>query len=127
MNKLYEQYKDRVAFFVIYIQEAHPIDGWQVKENAKAKISVASTKSLDERCEVAETCVTKLAIEIPALIDDIQNSTEAAYTGWPDRLYVIDREGRIAYKSKPGPFGFKPQEVAERLWKIAPDSRSTLR
>ncbi len=123
MNKLYEQYKDRVGFFVIYIQEAHPIDGWMVKENAKARISVASAKSVDERCEVAETCVTKLAIELPALIDDIQNSTEAAYTGWPDRLYVIDREGRIAYKSKPGPFGFKPQEVAETLKGIAPAAR----
>jgi hypothetical protein len=39
--------------------------------------------------------------------------TEKAYTGWPDRLYVIDREGRIAHKGKAGPFGFKPQEVRE--------------
>jgi len=30
---------------------------------------------------------------------------EAAYTGWPDRLHVIDVDGRVAYKSRPGPFG----------------------
>jgi len=59
--------------------------------------------------------VTKLSIQIPPLIDDIHNSTEIAYTGWPDRLYVIDAQGRVAYKSKPGPYGFKPDEVAETL------------
>jgi len=32
---------------------------------------------------------------------------EKAYTGWPDRLYLIDKEGRVAFKSAPGPFGFK--------------------
>jgi hypothetical protein len=31
--------------------------------------------------------------------------------GWPDRLYVIARDGRIAYKSDPGPFGFKPADM----------------
>lgn len=81
---------------------------------------MASAKSFDERCRVAETCVTKLSIQIPSIVDDIQNSTEAAYTGWPDRLYVIDRDGRIAYKSKPGPFGFKPAEVGATLKLLLP-------
>ena len=30
LNALYAQYRDRVAFPVVYIQEAHPIDAWQV-------------------------------------------------------------------------------------------------
>jgi hypothetical protein len=30
-------------------------------------------------------------------------------------LYVIDREGRVAYKSAAGPFGFKPAEVEATL------------
>ncbi len=64
--------------------------------------------------------MTKLKIEIPAVIDDLSNSTEAAYTAWPDRLYVIGRDGRVAYKSKPGPYGFKPAEVAATLRRILP-------
>jgi len=36
-------------------------------------------------------------------------------TGWPDRLYVIDGAGKIAHKSKAGPFGFKPAEVETTL------------
>ena len=91
--------------------EAHALDAWQDEDNQKDKISVASPKTLAERCAVEGTCATKLALRIPAVIDDLANSTEEAYTAWPDRLYVIDLEGRVAYKSKPGPFGFKPVDM----------------
>lgn len=64
---------------------------------------------------MAQSCVRKLGLEMPALVDGIDNSVERAYTGWPDRLYVIDREGRVAYKSRPGPFGFKPAEAEAAL------------
>ena len=60
----------------------------------------------------------KLGIKLPAVVDDFSNSTEAAYTAWPDRLYVIDRDGRIAYKSGPGPFGFHPEAVGKTLEKL---------
>ena len=60
----------------------------------------------------------KLGIEIPALLDEFGNSTESAYTGWPDRLYLIDAKGRIAYKTKPGPFGFKPDGLKAAIEKI---------
>ncbi len=100
--------------------EAHPIDAWTDDDNEKAKIVVASARSEAERCATAETCVTKLSVQIPPVIDDLNNSTEIAYTGWPDRLYVIDAEGRVAYKSRPGPYGFKPDEVAQTLKQLLP-------
>ena len=81
---------------------------------------MVSPKTLVERCEVAGTCATKLALRIPAVIDDLENTTEGAYTAWPDRLYVIDRDGRVAYKSKPGPFGFKPADMEVALKRILP-------
>jgi type I thyroxine 5'-deiodinase len=81
---------------------------------------VASPTTLVERCAVADACAAKLALRLPAVIDDLKNSTESAYTAWPDRLYVIDREGRVAYKSKPGPFGFKPVEVEQALKGLLP-------
>jgi len=52
------------------------------------------------------------------VLDDFRNSTETAYTGWPDRLYVINRDGRIACKSNTGPYGFKPAEVADTLTRL---------
>jgi len=115
LNKLYEQYRDKVDFMVVYITEAHPSDVWQMESNVKEKVVFASPRSQDERASVAGTCVRKLGIEIPALLDEFGNSTESAYTAWPDRIYMIDRDGKIAYKSKPGPFGFKSDELAAAL------------
>ena len=98
--------------------EAHALDAWQDDDNQKDHVSIASPKTLAERCAVEGTCATKLALRIPALIDDLANTTEEAYTAWPDRLYVIDIHGRVAYKSKPGPFGFKPAKMEEVLKKV---------
>jgi type I thyroxine 5'-deiodinase len=60
-----------------------------------------------------------LGIKFPAVIDGFENATEKAYTGWPDRIYLIDRQNRVAYKSKPGPFGFKPDDLEQALKQIA--------
>ena len=118
LNTLYKEYRDRVAFHVVYIQEAHPIDAWQVSDNLKDDVLVKSTETAEERDRVADVCLAKLGIELPALIDESDNRVERAYTAWPDRLYVVDRDGRIAYKSAAGPFGFTPADVAETLKRI---------
>jgi Iodothyronine deiodinase len=111
LNKLYEQYGNQVEFLVVYITEAHPSDVWQTENNFRDRVVFASPRNEDERASVAGTCVRKLGIKIPALLDEFGNSTESAYTAWPDRLYLIDRNGKVAYKSKPGPFGFKPDQL----------------
>jgi type I thyroxine 5'-deiodinase len=66
--------------------------------------------------------VRKLGVKFPAVIDGFDNTTEAAYTGWPDRIYLIDQNSRVAYKSKPGPFGFKPDDLEKTLKKITTGS-----
>jgi hypothetical protein len=115
LNKLYETYRDRVAFYVVYIQEAHPIDGWQLDVNVKDSVLFANTRTADKRGEVANVCVVKLGIKLPAIVDHPDDRVERAYTGWPDRLYLIDRQGKVAYKSKAGPFGFKPDHLEAAL------------
>jgi Iodothyronine deiodinase len=100
---------------VVYITEAHPTDVWQMRSNVRDNVLFTSPKNEDERAEIAGTCVRKLGIKFPAVLDEFGNSTERAYTGWPDRLYLIDAQGRIAYKSKPGPFGFKPDQLQAAL------------
>jgi len=99
----------------VYILEAHPSDVWQTESNVKDKIVFASPHDAEERSQVAGTCVRKLGIKFPAVLDGFDNTTEKAYTGWPDRIYLIDRGNRVAYKSKPGPFGFKPAELEQVL------------
>jgi Iodothyronine deiodinase len=107
----------------VYITEAHPSDVWQMESNIKDKVVFATPKNEEERAFIAGACVRKLGIKFPAVLDAFGNSTENAYTGWPDRIYLIDQNGHVAYKSKPGPFGFKAEELAAALAKL-PKSRS---
>ena len=83
--------------------------------NIKEDVVHASPADAGQRIDLAQLCVTKLDIKLPAIVDDFDNSTDMAYSGWPDRLYVIGADGRVAYKSKPGPFGFKPAELEAAL------------
>ena len=86
-----------------------------MQSNLKDKVVFASPKDEQERALIAGACISRLGIRIPAVLDEFGNTTEQAYTGWPDRIYLIDAQGRIAYKSKPGPFGFKPDQLAAAL------------
>jgi hypothetical protein len=76
LNAMCQKYSDRAAFYVVYIQEAHPVDAWQLDDNVKDRILFASTKTADARAAVASTCMTRPAIELPAILDDPSNSTE---------------------------------------------------
>lgn len=89
-----------------------------MQSNIKDSVVFASPKTEEDRAFIAGACVRKLGIEFPAVLDEFGNSTEQAYTGWPDRIYLIDSHGRVAYKSKPGPFGFKPEQLAGALLKM---------
>jgi peroxiredoxin len=75
-------------------------------------------RSTAEREGVAESCVRKLGIRFPALVDGIENVVEREYTGWPDRMYLIDRDGRVAYKSRSGHFGFHPDDLEAALRRV---------
>jgi iodothyronine deiodinase-like protein len=88
--------------------------------NVREKIVFSTPKSYEERTGIARACVRDLGIEIPALVDDFSSTAENAYSGWPDRLYVIGADGRIAYKARPGPFGFKPADMAQTLARLLP-------
>ena len=89
-----------------------------MQSNIKEKVVFASPRNEDERFDLAGTCVRKLGIKFPALIDGFDNTVEKAYTGWPDRMYLIDTHGRVVYKSRPGPFGFKTDELKAALAKL---------
>lgn len=108
----------------MYILEAHPTDVWQMQSNVRDQVLFRSPRDMGERLSVAGACVRKLHVTFPALIDGIDDKAEAAYTGWPDRLYLIEQGGRIAYKSKAGPFGFHPDDLAAALRTLSTSSTS---
>jgi Iodothyronine deiodinase len=111
-----------VSFLVVYILEAHPSDVWQMQSNLKDQVVFASPRNEEERAFVAGACVRKLGIKFPAVLDGFDNTVEKQYTGWPDRLYLIDGTGKIVYKSRPGPFGFEPDELKAAIGKLVPST-----
>jgi hypothetical protein len=112
---MYERYKDRIQFVAVYVREAHPIDGWRLESNDRVGIAVTQPRTALERAGLAEKCCAALETKIPMVTDTLDDRVGHAYSGMPDRLYLIDRDGKVAYKSGRGPFGFKPGELEQAL------------
>lgn len=125
LQDLYEIYHDRVQFLVIYIREAHPVDGWWLGKGlpglllrlsrSRAATDVYDPRTMEERRAVAGRCTETLRYGIPTLVDEMDDQVNKAYAAWPTRLYLIGTDGRVAYAGGPGPFGFKPAELGAAI------------
>ena len=115
IEKLYERYKDRAKFYLVYVREAHPKESWWMMSNQRAGIEIAQPKDFTGRREVAETCQKHLDLKIPFLVDSIEDTVGAQYSGMPNRLYLIDQHGRVAFKNGRGPFGFHPRQLEQAV------------
>lgn len=117
IEKFYGKYRDRAKFFMIYVREAHPAEGWWMTSNSRVGIKVSQPQTSEERFEVAARCREHLELisDLPFLVDDINDNAGTAYSGMPNRLYVIDTTGKIAFKNGRGPFGFKLRELEQAL------------
>jgi hypothetical protein len=104
-----------VYFLVVYIREAHPEEGWIIPENRRSGIAVHEPATDRERRAVASTCAVNLRISMPTVVDGVDNAVASAYGGWPDRLYLIGSDGRVAFQGGEGPFGFKPEELERAI------------
>src|SRR5262249_46312428 len=110
-----KHYGEQVEFLGVYVREAHPTDGWRMASNDRAGVAFAQPKTFEQRTEVAAKGCVALKMTIPLLVDGIDDRVGHAYSGMPDRLYLIDRDGRVAYKGGRGPFGFKPAELDQAI------------
>ena len=106
LAKIYETYKNDVAFFIVYIREAHAIDSRSPTSFALVEDPI----NIEERSKVAKTCVESLNMPMPAIVDKLDDKVNKAYKGWPDRLYLIGVDGRVSYAGGRGPFFFSPKE-----------------
>lgn len=86
-----------------------------MKENLRDGVRVPQPQSLQERVAVGQTCMLKLALEMPAVVDEMDDAVAQAYAALPERLYVIDRDGKVAYKGGLGPMFFQPREWEEAI------------
>ena len=115
LNEIYNSYKSDIEFLSIYIREAHASDGWVSLGNLSENISVAEPTTDDERTEVASICQSMMGLQMPMLIDSIDNDAESKYISVPMRLFVIDAGGMLTYVGGEGPRGFLPDEWEDAL------------
>lgn len=112
---MFEAYGDRVGFLFVYIREAHPSDEWQLGANTAEGVVFAQPTSFGERQDLAQQCSAALSLSMPCVVDDMNNTVDIAYAAWPERLFIVGADERIAYSGKQGPFGFEPADVAAWL------------
>jgi hypothetical protein len=116
LESLYARYRNDVEFFMIYIKEAHPTDGWQLRANVRDRVLFKNHVDFSERVDVARQCSAALKLSMPTLVDSMDNAVNYQYSAWPDRVYVIGIDGRIVVQAKHGPFGFPPGVRATEEW-----------
>jgi hypothetical protein len=115
VERLHESYKDRVTFLGVYIREAHPTDGLVNPTNRRIGIAIEQPKNRGERLAVVGKFCAAVKPSFPILVDEMDDRVARAYQGTPNRLYLIDRTGRIVYRSGQGPRGFKPDELGQSI------------
>ena len=103
----------------MYIREAHTQGGpevqWQSTINEREGISLAPARNLSEKKEHADYCLRKLNLSFAAVIDGMDGTAETAYQAWPSRVYVIGRDGRVAFNSRLGELDFRPAALETAL------------
>ena len=127
LHDLYEQYHQRVEFLVIYIREAHPVDGWWLGggipglslklSGSKAATDVYDPQTMEERRTVAGRCEAALQYGIRTYVDNMDDGVNKAYAAAPTRLYLVGLDGRAVYAGGLGPFGFKPAKLGAAIEK----------
>lgn len=118
LNEIADQYSDRMQFVCVYIKEAHPTDGVRSVANDRDEILFTAPTNEDERAEIAGACMLRYNFTFPMLLDKIEDPTETDYRALPDRLFLLDSDGKIAWKSGPGPHYFRAEDWAAEIEKM---------
>jgi peroxiredoxin len=100
LQELYEKYVDRgVHFLLVYVREAHPGERIPAHRTPKDKMKAAEVLQKEE------------GIAFPILIDELSGKVHRSYGSLPSPTYIIDRSGRIAFRS----LFTRPEAVREAI------------
>ena len=112
---MHRRHAKRATTAFVYIAEAHTTDGWQMEANLEDEVLLANHVTLDDRFAAARAGVQRLGLTLPVLVDDMDDVVSDAFAAWPERIYVVAADGRVAHAGGPGPFEFDPDVSAAAL------------
>ena len=116
VDKVFDRFKDRAQFLLVYVREAHPDSILSViGENGREALQkIPQPKDLSTRVSNASFCQRTKDLEIPIAVDKIDNRVGKAYAGWPNRMVVVGTDGKILFATDPSPSGTNAQKL--RAW-----------
>ncbi len=100
INDLYDQLRGKdVEFVFVYVREAHPGERIPAHESTSDKVAAAWLLRKEEQ------------LEMPVVVDDLRGSIHRKYSKLPNPAFLIDKSGRVAFRS----MWTNPEELAGAL------------
>ena len=100
LQALYKEYAGKgVEFLFVYVRETHPGE------------RLPAHRSLADKVRAAELLRREEGITFPILIDELNGKVHRKYGSLPNSTYIVDRSGRIAFRS----LSTRPDAVREAL------------
>ncbi|MFZ0705628.1 MAG: deiodinase-like protein [Candidatus Korobacteraceae bacterium] len=87
LNDLYADRDPNVEFFFVYTREAHPGD------------KLGAHRSHEDKARAAELLRDAEGVDIPIIVDEVNGSIHRKYGKLPNPTFIIDKSGRIAFRS----------------------------
>lgn len=98
-NDVVARYNDRCDFALVYIEEAHPSDGWRT---GSQNFDIAKTCTLEARLQAARVLEGKVKPACPIYVDTMSDEANRGYGALFERLYVLI-DGHVAFQGGRGP------------------------
>lgn len=89
LNDYYDKYKDKCNIIIIYINEAHGADIWNIGESA-GTINY-SHKIIEDRIKYAKKFSDENKMKITVYCDNMDNEIETKFAAWPVRYYIVSK------------------------------------
>lgn len=96
-------------FLTVYINEAHPVEGWSFRNN----ITIHRHRNIDERIAAARLLLDRRP-PFPVVVDGMSDDGNVAYGVLYERLYVI-LDGKIVFQGGRGPRYYYIEDVERWL------------
>jgi peroxiredoxin len=87
LSDVYADRNPNVEFFFVYTREAHPGDLLQAH------------RSYDEKVKAAELLREEENVGVPIIVDELNGNIHRKYGKLPNATFIIDKSGRIAFRS----------------------------
>jgi hypothetical protein len=92
MEKVYQKWKDKVKFYLVYHFDPHTEQG--IFRN------IHQPQNMEERLKLAYRLREEKKMQMPILVDEVPRKVSKLYGGLPNMIYIIDPEGKVAYYNR---------------------------